>query len=381
MTAREILRGFGSSLKLGEAVQEEEDELRRSFPLEIESTQKAADLYRSGQKLWIASDLERIEYELAHYKDMTSFTIRRIDGSMVSIKNPMYGVTNPIWWPWIVFQDYWYLTMKGYKETQLRDELPHSFPYYPYFITWANQAYEQFVDDDPPLDTEFEEVKQEWERSPECDWLKRKLATVIGGRKITKVMCFALGSLDHSRVHEKKKQLIQHMFALTVATAARAATGGDVELFAQEPWYTQPAKDVLKKAGFSIIGEHGAGGLAKIDDHSIVFSCCPAFPIRQIIADLARPAIIIGTWHESIFTDKKYVAPILVSYTCRDYPHPFDTVSPRTREMFKEYTSHDIEVVDPEERDLRELKDMKIHVRNDVTRGACMNEGIKESAE
>ncbi|KAI1141730.1 hypothetical protein F5Y05DRAFT_271820 [Hypoxylon sp. FL0543] len=162
--------------------------------------------------------------------------------------------------------------------------------------------------------------------------------------------------------------MIQHLFGLTAANAIRAATGEDVELFAQDPSHSRTTKELLEKAGFSIVGDYGAGGLSKIDDNSLVFACCPAFPIRQLVADLARPAIIIGNEYDHRHSGKL------------SYPFAFDTISPRTVEMFKEYTVHDIEVVDPEERDLGELSDMKMFVRNAVSTDACVSEG-DESAE
>lgn len=372
---------FKPSLKFREAKQ---DELERDIPREIENTQKAADLYRSGQKLWIASDLERIEDELAHSKDMPSFTIRRIDGSTVSVKNPMYGIANPTWKPWVVFQDYWYLTMRGNGKASLRDVLPDSFPCYSYFISWENMTFLNFIaGEDPSLDGVFEETKQIWERSPSCNWLKRKLATVLGARKITKLLCFALGSfalpskreaprLDtpedelqklKAQLRRQKQTLLAHMLALTVASVAGAETGEDVEVFTQEPWYRPTCKNVLEKNGFSVIGEHGAGGLSKIDENSAVFSCCPAFPITQIIADIARPALIIGTGRvPHIFTKLEHSA----------YPFQLDADSPRTIEMFKEYTCHDIGVAGAEMLDLRELK---LYVRNDVMKDARVSEG------
>ncbi|OTA89254.1 hypothetical protein M434DRAFT_110692 [Hypoxylon sp. CO27-5] len=329
MSTTKIPSLFESSLKFGEAKQ---DELELDIPHAIENTQKAADLYRSGQKLWIASDLERIEYELAHCKDMPSFTIRRIDGSTVSVKNPMYGVANPIWKPSVTFQDYWYLTEWGNRSAPLRSVLPDSFPCYSYLINWENTTLMDFInDEDPPLDTHFELTKQIWDRSSSCDWLKRKLATVLGARKITKLLCFALGTIafpsDRSTpknekewyeilvdlLHQQKQILFAHMLALTVAAVAGAATGEEVEVFAQDPAYRRACKNVLEKNGFSVIGEHGAGGLSKIDDNSAVFYCNAGFPVTQIIADIGRPALIIGTGstpHISTGQGERYVTLI-----------------------------------------------------------------------
>lgn len=59
------------------------------------SSQRAADLYDSGVRLWRKEDLVDIEQQLAQSVMMEKFTIRRIDGSVVHIKNPMFGCKSP----------------------------------------------------------------------------------------------------------------------------------------------------------------------------------------------------------------------------------------------------------------------------------------------
>jgi hypothetical protein len=61
------------------------------------SSQRAADVYRSGVKLWRKEDLLDIEQQLAQSRTTEKFTVRRIDGSVIHIKNPMFGVSKPIW--------------------------------------------------------------------------------------------------------------------------------------------------------------------------------------------------------------------------------------------------------------------------------------------
>lgn len=62
------------------------------------SSQRSADLYRAGLKLWRKEDLLDIEQQLAQSETAEKFTVRRIDGSVVHIKNPMFGVSKPIWY-------------------------------------------------------------------------------------------------------------------------------------------------------------------------------------------------------------------------------------------------------------------------------------------
>ncbi|CAI7613289.1 unnamed protein product, partial [Penicillium viridicatum] len=81
--------------------------------------------------------------------------------------------------------------------------------------------------------------------------------------------------------------------AITIAQLCRG--NETVPLLAQEPDYTELAEKILTKKEFKIVGPHGAGGFAEIDEESIVISAFAAAPIKQIIADLARPMLIIST--------------------------------------------------------------------------------------
>ena len=131
---------------------------------------------------------------------------------------------------------------------------------------------------------------------------------------MSKVACFGLGDMCryppewHQRFlaksepgHEESTyvhaSMFQHAIALTIAEACKStgAAEDEVKLFAQDPAYTQESEDILTNHGFSIIGRFGAGGFADIDDETIVFSAFVAAPLKQIIVDLARPAVIICT--------------------------------------------------------------------------------------
>lgn len=90
--------------------------------------------------------------------------------------------------------------------------------------------------------------------------------------------------------------LIHHAIALTIAEIARSYAQTEdirVKLLTQDPAYSTETKEMLQEVGFKVVGEHGAGGFADLDDESIVFSPFVAAPVKQIIADLARPAAII----------------------------------------------------------------------------------------
>lgn len=62
------------------------------------SSQRAADLYNSGTRLWTKEDLEDIEQQLRQSSTIEQFSVRRIDGSIIQISNPMFQVQDPIWY-------------------------------------------------------------------------------------------------------------------------------------------------------------------------------------------------------------------------------------------------------------------------------------------
>lgn len=102
-----------------------------------------------------------------------------------------------------------------------------------------------------------------------------------------------------------RDSMVQHSIALTIAEICHGSTGKEVELLAQDPDYTEQAKEILKGNGFSLVGEFGAGGFAEVDDNSVVFSAFIEAPLKQIIADTARPVLIISTGFD-VFNNSEY---------------------------------------------------------------------------
>ena len=157
-------------------------------------------------------------------------------------------------------------------------------------------------------DTIFEENRLTWSQSASCRLLRTRLEEVFSVRNVAKIICFGLGDMCRGPPEWYRRQMgsseqaleaafirpstIQHSVALTMADMCSA---NNIQLLAQDPGYAEEAKEMLKGKGFSIVGLAGAGGFAEIDDDSVVFSAFVEAPLKQIIADLARPALIITT--------------------------------------------------------------------------------------
>lgn len=158
----------------------------------------------------------------------------------------------------------------------------------------------------------FDEKHLLWQNSKTCKHLAALVQDILGTNTVKKVLCFGLGDFCRSAPEWLKRQhgswdedsevknvmgsMIQHSMALTIAQLCC----GDkkLPLLAQDPDYTEVAEEILTKKEFKIVGTHGAGGFAEIDEESIIISPFAAAPVKQIIADLARPALIISTGFE-----------------------------------------------------------------------------------
>jgi hypothetical protein len=151
-----------------------------------------------------------------------------------------------------------------------------------------------------------------WQNSTTCKQLAALVQDLLGTNTVKKVVCFGLGDFCRSAPEWLKRQhhswdatsdvenvmgcMIQHSMARTIAQFCRG--NERVPLLAQDPDYTEVAEKILIEREFKIIGPYGAGGFAEIDDESIVISAFAAAPVKQIIADLARPMLIISTGFE-----------------------------------------------------------------------------------
>ena len=79
----------------------------------------------------------------------------------------------------------------------------------------------------------------------------------------------------------------------------------DVKCSAQDPLYTEVDRKVLEKEGVAVVDD--PEGFLKVDEKTAVVCVYPNVPIRQIIADIARPAVIIWDRVEELEPQKKPV--------------------------------------------------------------------------
>jgi hypothetical protein len=176
-----------------------------------------------------------------------------------------------------------------------------------YLVHWDKNYDERFRGIIPYADSVFEEIRKVWNKSSSCLLLQSRLEPVFSAKNVTKILCFGLGDMCRRppcwymdqpgsvvalEAESIRRNAIQHSVALTMADMCGA---NKVQLLAQDPKYTEEASEMLKARGFSIVGPFGAAGFAEIDNDSVAFAAFSAVPLAQIVADLARPAVIIST--------------------------------------------------------------------------------------
>ncbi|KAI0010486.1 hypothetical protein F4779DRAFT_639268 [Xylariaceae sp. FL0662B] len=142
----------------------------------------------------------------------------------------------------------------------------------------------------------FEQTVAAWEASPECATHVAALtaSTHLAQHTVRRVVAFGLGTLsfdDGRGVY--RSYMREHAAALTVARTLAQINrhrGHEVVLMVQDPAYTSVCKSVLARWGIQVVLGFGARGFALVDDETVVIAHHPNFPVREIVADIARPA-------------------------------------------------------------------------------------------
>ncbi|KAM7207200.1 hypothetical protein V8F20_002466 [Naviculisporaceae sp. PSN 640] len=172
----------------------------------------------------------------------------------------------------------------------------------------------------------FVSMRNFWESSRACTNLRRLIKKTPMPR-VSKIVAFACGAIvDSPRAQMDEmtvfRRMMQHAFVLTLRECLqRKQQGRPVRLLAQDPGYHDADKQVLRRANIEIVDD--PDGWLEVDQNTLVFSIRPAVPVRQIIADIAAPAVMI--WRKV-----KPESAVPVAWR--------DESSPRVEAMIQNYT-------------------------------------------
>ncbi|KAJ5496653.1 hypothetical protein N7463_008640 [Penicillium fimorum] len=179
----------------------------------------------------------------------------------------------------------------------------------------------------------FHDKTQEWKESPACENLKTILSSSAKNHEIDKIVAFALGTMSHQRFNVDGSlqttagwsSALQHALLVTVIEWLKERDQKEKVLcYSQDPAYTEVDKKILDEEGIEVIDD--PRGWLEVDEQSVVLSIAPNVPVKEIITDISRPAVII--WCRVEFYDG-----LGQGYT--------DPDSPRVRAMMEGYELHE----------------------------------------
>ncbi|EPS32428.1 hypothetical protein PDE_07388 [Penicillium oxalicum 114-2] len=170
---------------------------------------------------------------------------------------------------------------------------------------------------------EFLDHSRKWHETDVAQQLVCLLRSHASTHDITKIIGLALGAISYG-ADDRSDSYIQHALLLTLRNwLLGQGDPAHLACYAQDPGYRSVDRQVLKEHGIDVIDDPQAW--LEIDNQSIVFSVAPNVPVKEIVADIARPAIVI--WER-------------VGYEDADQEGKMSR-SPRVRAMLEQYEVFD----------------------------------------
>ncbi|KAJ7933138.1 hypothetical protein B0H13DRAFT_1592580 [Mycena leptocephala] len=147
----------------------------------------------------------------------------------------------------------------------------------------------------------FHRLKIEFEASDDFREISSVMKSPAIPSGIRKIVAFARGS--PSARTGRIPCVMQHILVLALKDMLSRKNGNAavIQCFAQDPIYSDMDKQLLGKHGITVLDD--PRGFLQLDESSIVISIAPNIPVKQIVTDLACPAVII--WN-SILGDPIY---------------------------------------------------------------------------
>jgi hypothetical protein len=141
-----------------------------------------------------------------------------------------------------------------------------------------------------PVEQYLKQHLESWKKTTEYHKLERILK--LFKHDITKVINLGSGWMEFGMgLEEFSRCATQHALTIVLYQLLQKKTNNTIKHYAQDPAYTAVDILALSLHGCEVLEDPQA--LIEIDDDSVVFACCPGFPLKDITADIARPAMLI----------------------------------------------------------------------------------------
>lgn len=139
----------------------------------------------------------------------------------------------------------------------------------------------------------FKNIQNTLEASEQCKQLRSILTSTTTPCEINKIVGFACGTMAYGCREHRTRTAFQHALILSVldVLSKKKASTNQIKCYAQDPAYTTADTSVLDKYGITVLDN--PKGFLEVDDTTAVISCAPDVPVKQIVSDLARPAIMV----------------------------------------------------------------------------------------
>lgn len=137
----------------------------------------------------------------------------------------------------------------------------------------------------------FELSLRTWQTSEDCRRVEATFRTIRLSGSVSRIVALGNGTIS---IDNSQRSALQHALILTIRDglqSLQAGSGVRIQCFVQDPMYTEIDKTILQEVGITVLEDPRA--LLGVSDESVVLSFGPDIPVRQIVTDIARPAVFI----------------------------------------------------------------------------------------
>ncbi|KND90679.1 hypothetical protein TOPH_04815 [Tolypocladium ophioglossoides CBS 100239] len=253
------------------------------------------ELYNEGRPMYWRELLEDLQRQLDERPPRTSFNVTGLDGERRSM-------------PWIHFEREGKITEAAMRFETIQG-IVEPAPFCAHYledgifpVTICSMMREDGRSRNEGITTEavtsaWDEYIEKLAHSETWRQLEETLSKATFPRRIDKIVGFGLGEMTSIDgpcglpEEGRGRTCMQHALVLSLARLLEDRTGVKVECHVQDPGYTSRCKQALAAKGIKVAEPET--GFLLVDEATLVFSVSPNVPVRQIIADLTRPAAMI----------------------------------------------------------------------------------------
>ncbi|KAI0423779.1 hypothetical protein F5Y09DRAFT_326397 [Xylaria sp. FL1042] len=270
-------------------------------------------IYNQGTPLFTKEAMRKVGQELEICKTVTSgrryVTLRGING---------VDYTNPVDHPreqltsraeLYVGGSTWVINYNSIESLTRERDIEFFSPQRAYLAMEINACYRELetplIPDENDLQifsTEdllkaYQDIGRQWRTSDYYQQLQAALAKVKSPIALDKIIGVALGPLT-IQTQLNHRSVLQHILLSAIQSifTEQNVLSASSKRYVQDPVYTQEHQDALSLTEFTILEDPQA--FLALDNSSVLLSICADIPVKEIVADICCPGVII--WDRKI---------------------------------------------------------------------------------